>query len=171
MLCCCVHFLGREISLRRYSSCEGPSGDLYNCRGFLSVEHFLSRPPASFLIDTLHPKCFTLGAQLYVQQKQRDYSNQSDAVIMRCFIAVYFCCFVMFSKNTTVMSFCIAVTQMYYALFVINKLLTCVCDINNCFSSVKEIIYCIVIYFFLILHYFFKSLNGRDSGKYLKLSH
>lgn len=36
---------------------------------------------------------------------------------------------------------------MYYALFVINKLLTSVCNINHCFSSVQEIIYCIVYLF------------------------
>lgn len=43
-----------------------------------------------------------------------------------------------------------------------------------CSSSVQEIIYCIVIYFFDFVIFFFKSLNGRDSGKktnYLKLSH
>lgn len=36
-----------------------------------------------------------------------------------------------------------------------------------CFSSVQEIIYCIVIYFFWFYAIFKKkkSLNGRDSGK------
>ncbi len=104
----------------------------------------------------------TLGTQLYVQPKQRDHSNQSDAVIMRCFIAVQFCCFVMFSKYTC-LSFCIAVTQMYYALFIINKLLTSVCNINHSVSVVYKRLY--IVQLFIFLCYFFKSLNGRDSGK------
>lgn len=54
---------------------------------------------------------------------------------------------------------------MYYALFII-KLLTSVCNINHWFSSVQEIICCIAIYF-CDFSFSFKSLNGRDSGKYL----
>ena len=53
------------------------------------------------------------------------------------------------------LSFCIAVTQMYYALLIINKLLTSVCNKNHCFSSVQEIIYCIVIYFFWRFFFFY----------------
>lgn len=42
--CWCLHFLRREISVRRFLLCEDQSGDLQSAVGFLSVQHFMSRP-------------------------------------------------------------------------------------------------------------------------------
>ncbi len=65
--------------------------------------------------------------------------NQSDAVIMRCFVAVLVLLLCHVFKIR--LSFCIAVTQMYYALFIINKLLTSVCNINHSVPVVYKRLY------------------------------